>query len=364
MKNRKLWLSSPLIWGLIALPLLISPHPVQAQEGIVVTHLPDNSHSPVGDARPDAIKVTLPAPVLASVPPPAADSASRLPAVNSPSNAPAAGKPRPVRDILAFGGDLYLGGTNAGGVRARNNDGVWAGFGSAYPSLLSMNWQRDEVRGMRVSIGVGDMFTGRGTALRQPVEATYQFPAAGDGTMTIGKFYVPFATQEWEYESKYGMMFQKTKGALSYTGSFNYNYNRQSPNVYLRVGRQFGTRTTLGLSAGGGRGVFSDTSHAVAMGLDAAHDFGGVQFTMEYNLAAGPKGPFQFMYGKMTLTRFGRFVPYVGAYYWHDTAKELGQFQSFLVGTNYRLTQHLNIEGGYARGNTRNVFWLQSHVTF
>ena len=54
----------------------------------------------------------------------------------------------------------------------------------------------------------------------------------------------------------------------------------------------------------------------------------------------------------------------MGAYYWHDGAQELGQFNSVLAGLGYKLTSHLTVEGGYARGNARNIFWMQSHVNF
>lgn len=130
--------------------------------------------------------------------------------------------------------------------------------------------------------------------------------------MTLGKFYVPFGVQEWEYESKYGAMFQIAHGATSFTGSVNYNFNRNSPNIYLRIGRQFTPRTSAGVSTGGGRGVFSDSSHALAFGIDLAHDFGGVQFSAEYDFADGASGSFQYVSGKLTFTKAGRFIPYLG----------------------------------------------------
>jgi hypothetical protein len=102
----------------------------------------------------------------------------------------------------------------------------------------------------------------------------------------------------------------------------------------------------------------------MSLGLDLSHDFGSVLFTTEYDFAHGPNGPFQFLYGKLTYTRAGNFLPYVGAYYWHDSAQELGDFHSVVVGLGYRLSQHLSLEGGYARGNGRDIFWLQSHTSF
>jgi hypothetical protein len=158
-------------------------------------------------------------------------------------------------------------------------------------------------------------------------------------------------------------MVQKAVGSLSCTVSANYNVRREAPNVYLRVARQLGARTSLGVSAGMGRGIFFDTSHALALGLDASHDFGGLQLSSEYAVALGPGGSFQFLFGKLSYSRAGRFVPYVGAYTWHDRAQETGNFRSLVLGLNYKLTERLSLEGGLARGDNRNVYWLQSHVT-
>ncbi len=282
---------------------------------------------------------------------------------DSPKNDSSA-KPQPVRNQLKFGADLYYGISNAIEGRSHFNDGIWAGYGSVYPSLISFNWHADEAHGLRVSLGVGDLFTASGTPLKQPVEAFYQFPVAGGGTITAGKFYVPFGVQEWEYESKYGAMFQSAHGATSFTGSLNYNFRRNVPNIYLRIGRQFTPRTTVGVSTGGGRGVFSDSSHALAFGIDLAHEFGGVQFSSEYNFADGASGSFQYVSGKLTFTKTGRFTPYLGAYYWHDTTQELGNFSSLGGGLGYKMNRYLTVEGGYSRGNSRNVFWLQSHIAF
>lgn len=300
------------------------------------------------------------------------DTAKREPAPTPTGDAPApppaatVGKASSaLRGILSLGGDVYFGSTNATGIRARNNDGMWAaGAGTAFPSNLSVNWRSGEARAARLSFGIGDMYTKSGTSFRQPVEAFYQVPASGGASFTVGKFYVPFAAQEWVYEPKWGTMYQMQRGAMNYTASLNYNFNRDTPNAYFRVGRLWGAKTNLGLSAGVGRGLIFDTSHTVAVGADVMHDFGSVLFTAEYDFAHSPNGPFQFLYGKLAYTRAGNFMPYVGAYYWHDGAQELGTYHSVVVGLGYRVSQHLALEGAYARGNGRNIVWFQSHVTF
>ena len=70
------------------------------------------------------------------------------------------------------------------------------------------------------------------------------------------------------------------------------------------------------------------------------------------------------MSGKLTFTKTERFLPYLGAYYWHDAAQELGNFSSLVGGMGYRMSRYLTVEGGYAGGKARNVFWLQSHITY
>ncbi len=98
-------------------------------------------------------------------------------------------------------------------------------------------------------------------------------------------------------------MFQRDQGATSFTSSLNYNFSRNAPNIYLLIGRQFTLRTNAGVSTGGGRGVFSDSSHALAFGVDLTHDFGGVQFCSEYNYADGANSSFQYVSSKLTFAK-------------------------------------------------------------
>lgn len=272
--------------------------------------------------------------------------------------------PAPFSPAFTVGGELFFGVGNVTGAKARSSDGIWAGTGGAYPSNLSLNWKGGESHTLRLSIGVGDLYTARFASLRQPVEAFYQAPGRGGSNFTVGKFYVPFASQEWEYEPKWGGMAQGVAGRIGYAASVNYNNLRNNANAYLRLGRQWNTGTTLGLSMGAGRGLFSGTSHDTALGVDLTQELKGVRLNSEYNLAASPQGTFQFAFGKLTFTRMGRIEPYIAAYYAGDQANELSNFRSVLGGVNYHITRAMALEGGYARANRRNVFWLQSHVTF
>ena len=265
---------------------------------------------------------------------------------------------------LTFNGEMFFGITNVTGLRARNNDGVWGGYAGAYPSNLSLNWNGGESRTVRLSIGVGDLYTARGTSLRQPMEAFYQAPGKAGSSFTVGKFFVPFASQEWEYEPKWGGMVQGIRGRVGYAASLNYNNLRNDANAYLRLVRQWNGGTTLGLSVGVGRGIFSGTSHDTAFGVNVTQEFKGIRLNSEYSIANGPQGAFQFAFGKLTFTNLGRIEPYVGAYYTGDHAKELTNFHSVLGGVNYHITKAMALEGAVANTSGRNVFWFQSHVAF
>ncbi|MCS6777599.1 MAG: hypothetical protein NZ557_13770, partial [Chthonomonadaceae bacterium] len=253
--------------------------------------------------------------------------------------------------------------TNASGVVRRSTDGVWAGFGPFAPSHLSLNWRGDSGRSFRVSVGVGDLFNERGTTLRQPVELYYQLPARG-GTLTAGKFFVPYGGFEWLYESRWGVMYQGRAGRADYAAAVVFNPVWRSANAYARVGRSWGGRTSLGVSASVGRGMMYSTSHGMAFGMDLGHDFGGVALNAEWNVAHGQNGPFLFGFGRLALNRLGNFTPYVGFYTWGDRAGELGNFRSLLAGLNVRLNRFLALEGAFARAGGRDVFWVQSHLNF
>src|SRR5579884_3194160 len=323
----------------------------------------DNSEAGAPAEKPLVASASGTAPAVSK---PAAESASVPGAAETvPAKPAAAGAPgaTTAATALQFHANLYFGLTNINGPTARNTDGAWAGAGFALPSTLSLDWSHREDQAVHVAVGIGDLYTGRGTPLHEPVEAYYSFHGAG-GEFTAGKFYVPFASQEWEYEPKYGLMYRQAHGRMDYTTSLQYDQGRRTPNAYLRVGRRVGPQSTLGVSVGLGRGLTYSTSHTMAYGLDFSQEWSGLQLSAEYDFVAGSSQPFQFVYGKLALTKLGNWQPFVGAYYWHDSTGELGHSSSALVGLGYRLTPQLGLETGYARANGRNVFWLQSHTQF
>jgi hypothetical protein len=113
------------------------------------------------------------------------------------------------------------------------------------------------------------------------LKAWYQKPV-GKFNITAGKFYVPFELQEWQYETKWGVMLQNSQGPYDFSGSLNYNFNVDEPNAYFRVARRFGTTATVGLSLGAGRGLSFDSTHNKALGLDATLNYRGFQLISSY----------------------------------------------------------------------------------
>ena len=234
-----------------------------------------------------------------------------------------------------------------------------------FPSALSINWKGDETHTAHVSVGVGDLYATSGATLKQPVEAYFQGSRRLRGDPDFREILCSFrrsgmgmGNEIWRHVPK------KPSGKMSYTASLNYNFERRSPNAYFRAGRRLSAKTGVGVSAAFGRGVFSNSSHGTALGADFSQDLGASLFTAEAVFAHSPSGDFNFIYGKLAFTRTGRFLPFLGAYYWRDASQELGRFNCLQAGVGYRLNTHLSLEGSYARGDRRDLFAFQSHIVF
>jgi hypothetical protein len=308
---------------------------------------------PVGPREPDAVGP--------GETPRVAPAAIELP---KPTQTPEKGAAASVANgSVKLGLVYYSGLTNYSGQDRRSTDGVWAGAQTCYPSNVSLNWSRGESAAARLSIGIGDTYAGPHRAMEQPIEAWYQ-ARVGGCQLTAGKYYTPFALQEWQWEPKYGMMLAGAAGQYSYSASFQYNTRLDHPNLYLHAGRQLGAKTTVGVSGAVGRGLSYDSSHDVALAADLTHEFAAARWVSEYVFADGPNGPFHFVFGKLTWTELGRWAPYLGLYYWHDAAGELGNFKSAVGGAAYRVTPLLSLEPNFARTGDRSVYWIQAHLEY
>jgi hypothetical protein len=164
-------------------------------------------------------------------PPSSATSGVGTSAVAAPhETAPAQGAPaqEPAPTTLSIGVDAYSGISNLTGYK-RYSDGFWAaGAGPAYPSIAYLKWQESNGATAKFAYGTGDLYRGRNSIVTQPVEAWYQRPL-GKFSLTAGKFWVPFALQEWQYETKWGVQLQRTFGSTNVTGSVNYDRVTHDP---------------------------------------------------------------------------------------------------------------------------------------
>lgn len=272
------------------------------------------------------------------------------------------------------GVDYYAGATNQAGGR-RFSDGYWAGSGAAFPSVGYVGWDNEKGQAARVSVGLGELYTGPNRTVTQPVEAWYRWAPGRDIRLTVGKFWVPFAAQEWQYETKPGAMVSWARGPYNLALSLNRNETTRGLNGYLRAGRVWGETGGLGVSLATGRGLSYNSVHDRGWGVDATVALGGgFRVSAEYEAlrAAGGGGAdpsanaaFRFGYAKLAYENGGRWLPFVAHYDWRDRAGELGALRSTVYGLGYQITPGLTLEGAFAPTSAaRTVSWAQLHWTW
>jgi hypothetical protein len=260
------------------------------------------------------------------------------------------------------GVDLYYGFSNRKDQK-RFRDGFWIGYGTAYPSVVYARYGNAGGATAKLAMSVGKLYGSAVPSVHQPVEAWYQKPV-GKFNVTAGKFYVPFELQEWQYETKWGVMLQNSQGPYDFSGSLNYNFNVDEPNAYFRVARRFGTTATVGLSLGAGRGLSFDSTHNKALGLDATLNYRGFQLISSYmGLRNGSSSDdFNFGFAKLSYG-LGRFTPFVSRHRWVDHSGDLDSFRSTTLGLTYQLTPRIALDSGYSAIPKKNVLWSQIHWT-
>ena len=264
---------------------------------------------------------------------------------------------------LSVGGDLYYGRSDLDGFRSFR-DGFWAaGAGPSFPSVLQLHLNTRDNSEAKLAFGIGRLYRDSNSTLDQPHEAWYRVPVSGLN-LTVGKYYVPFALQEWQYETKLGVMLEGESGATNWAASTNYNTNTDRPNIYGRVGRNFGEKLNVGLSLGAGKGLSYDSIHDKALGLDATASRRGWNVYGEY-IAMRRHSDERFNFGwlKLEYENLGKFKPFVAHWRWRDTTATFGNFRSSGVGASYRILPQLAIEGGFAHTSDQNVKWIQLHWT-
>lgn len=247
------------------------------------------------------------------------------------------------------------------------SDGMWVGSNTASPSVGYLSYDDRKGSTAHLSIGIGADYTSAGITVQQPVEAWWQRPI-GKARLTVGKYYVPFAQQEWEYETKPGAMLQWSRGADAWTVSTNYERSMKTANTYVRLVHTVSSTVALGFSAGAGKGFSFGSSLDRGLGVDGTVSWKNLQFVGEFDRMQGPSShQFDFGFGKLSYNGPSPWKPFVGIYSWGDNDGTFGRYQSGVVGLGYRLTSNITLEGGYAPNAQeagKPASWLQVHTTW
>jgi hypothetical protein len=265
---------------------------------------------------------------------------------------------------LFAGADLYYGGSNLAGFR-RFHDGFWAaGSGLAYPSNVYLRYNNQSGAGAKLAVALSQLYNGS-TGFDQPVEAWWKQPVkSGKGSVTLGKFYVPFALQEWEFETKWGALYEGEWNATSIGTALVYNRNLDEVNGYLRLGRNIKENINVGVSLGLGDGLTYDSVHDKALGFDLTASSGDWEALAEYMAARGTSAQrFRFGWARLNYNGWQRLKPFVARYDYKDTAGTFGRFRSYAAGAGYALRPDLTLEGGYAIATGKNIWYAQIHWT-
>jgi hypothetical protein len=265
---------------------------------------------------------------------------------------------------LFAGADLYYGGSNLDGFR-HFRDGFWvAGSSLAYPSHVYLRYNQQNGAQAKVAISLGELYNGS-TGFEQPVEAWWKQPLKGsNGSVTLGKFYVPFDLQEWEYETKWGGLYEGEWNGTTLGAAVVYNRNVDHANGYARVGHNFSKHVNVGVSLAAGSGLMYDTVHDKAIGVDLTASAGDWELLSEYMGARGTAAQrFRFNWARLNYNRWERFKPFVARYDYKDTTGALGAFRSYVGGAGYALRPDLSLEGGYAVATGKNIWFAQIHWT-
>src|SRR5438874_4414760 len=176
---------------------------------------------------------------------------------------------------LRFGIDAYAGVSGLEGFR-RSSDGFWAGSGTEYPSSAYVHYQGERGQEAKLSLGIGRMYQGSDTTLRQPLEAWWQAPA-GQARIMVGKFWVPFGVQEWEYETKPGLMLSWDHRGTQLALSGNYTRETGAGTMYARLGRKFSDSAGIGVSLARGRGLSYGSRHDRGWDVAGSAAMGGLR---------------------------------------------------------------------------------------
>ncbi len=260
-----------------------------------------------------------------------------------------------------MGLDVYSGVSNIEGQR-RFSDAFWVAGAGFFPSSAYLQLRQSNGAAARLSVGTGDYYRGPSSIVTQPNELWYQKPV-GKFTATVGKYFVPFALQEWQYESKYGVQLQRAFGASDFTGSVNYDRIKRRPNIYFRAGRNFSETANAGISLAAGEGLSYGSIHNRAVSLDASLQLKNFKLYSEaFVMQRNSSNRFTFFFSRLIYDKSERLKPYIGYYKYNDKSGAFGDFRSIAYGATLALKPGLLLEGGSAITADKSIYWVQLHL--
>ncbi|MCX6360929.1 MAG: hypothetical protein NT029_14045 [Armatimonadetes bacterium] len=258
--------------------------------------------------------------------------------------------------------DAYWGLSNMTGAVRRHIDGQWAGAMVAYPSKAGLDWNMADGSSARVSLGLGDIQNGADRCCQQPEEAYWSGRLPHDGRVWVGKRYVPFAAQAWEYEAKWGVAADTTVGGLSLSSAAAYDDGVRRGNAYARLGKKWENGSAAGLSIGAGRGLLFGSVHDLAIGADATRRLGRCTLVGEALEAMSSQGSFRFAAVTAEFDTRTRYAPYLSWIYGNDASGDNTNLRSATGGVIIGASKTLTVEPGAGVVNGKGVWWMQCRV--
>jgi hypothetical protein len=262
--------------------------------------------------------------------------------------------------------DAYIGTSDIDGQRDFN-DGIWAAAGPAnamaLPSTVYLTADFGNGLTAKASYGIGDMNQYKPNDLDRMPEL-YVSKQSGDFTVTAGKFWIPFAFQDWEWETKPGVMVRWAKGTTNVTGAVVYNDNNDSDstNSYLRVGKTVADGVDLGVSVAGGKGWSYNCPHDAGYGLDYTISKKKFKLVGEAFQATG-SGDFWCSMSKISYEGFNKVIPFIVYNAWNDASGFNGRWRSTTYGADIALSKGVSLQAAYAPTSAGSRVWAQLHVT-
>ncbi len=267
---------------------------------------------------------------------------------------------------ITAGIDAYIGTSDIDGQRDFN-DGIWAAAGPAnamaLPSTVYLSADFGNGLTAKASYGIGDMNQYKPNDLDRMPEL-YVSKQSGDLTITAGKFWVPFAYQDWEWETKPGVMVKWAKGTANVTGAVVYNDNKDSDstNSYLRVGATLAEGVDAGLSVAAGKGWSFNSPHDVGYGVDYSVSKNKFKLVGEALKATG-EGDFWYTMSKLSYEGFEKVSPFVACYAWNDDTGFNGRWRSTVYGADVAVTKGVSLQAAFSPTSAGSRVWAQLHVT-